>query len=534
MRSLKIPNLLNRIFSVVFIAVFSTLLILILAKGYVNESDSNTYNCSINQRFCIFIAFLMFVLSAMIVYLTFNRICNRSRLIRTVDKDLYVPLIILTACAFMFIFQLAVGYLLACEPVTDVKILNVFSADFAKDGDFSLIKTDFMDYYMVRYQNNLLILFILSLIYRISYLLTGAVSVYLPIFINALAINISVILTVFLSRKLFGNRVAFIVLFLCLLFAPYYTYVSYYYTDSLSMPFAVGSLYLFVYAFNSKSLVKELSLLALCGALLYFSFKLKGSGIIIIAALALYLLLKLDFKRAAVIAAALLIGIALLSNFYTTKINENRVITPELSERYEYPYTHWVMIGLKGYGNYNQRDSDFTRQYSSKELKTSANIAKIKSRINKYGLKGLVKHLAKKAVWTWEDGTYYISHHIENPIHQNILHDYALNSGKKHFVFYGYSCAFQLFMILMMIFSAYKGLKNPKLNFTTLLRIIVFGAFIFFLVWETRSRYLYNLTPIFIILSAEGMDAFPLRGRWANRLRFGRMRCSISSKTCFG
>lgn len=132
-------------------------------------------------------------------------------------------------------------------------------------------------------------------------------------------------------------------------------------------------------------------------------------------------------------------------------------------------------------------------------------MAKIKSRINKYGLKGLVKHLAKKAVWTWEDGTYYISHHIENPIHRNILHDYALNSGEKHFVFYGYSCAFQLFMILMMIFSAYKGLKNPKLDFTTLLRIIVFGAFIFFLVWETRSRYLYNLTPLFIILSVDGL-----------------------------
>lgn len=501
----KYSILLNRIFSFIFISVFSTLLLLILAKGYVNECESNTYNCTLDERFCIIIAFLIFIIAALVVYLTFNRMCNRLTLIKKADKNLYAPLFILTICAFMFVFQLAVGYLLVCKPVTDVKILNLFSLDFARSGNFNLVKTDYMDYYMVKYQNNFIMLFILSLIYRVSYLLTGSVSVYLPVFINALAINISVILTVFLTRKLFGNRRAFITLFLCVIFAPYYTYVSYYYTDSLSMPFVIGSLYLFVYAFNSRSFVKEILLLALCGALLFFSFKLKGSVIIIITAILLFLLFKLKIKQAAVIASVILLGAGMCYGFYSAKISENKIVTPALCERYEYPYTHWVMLGLKKYGNYNHADSKYTRQFSDKELKTSANIEKIKSRIKKYGVKGLGKHLVKKAVWTWEDGTYYISHHIENPIHKNKLHSYVLNSGSKHFIFYEYSCAFQLFMIFMMIISAYKGFKNPKLNFTALLRLIVFGAFIFFLIWETRSRYLYNLTPLFIILSVDGL-----------------------------
>lgn len=504
--SLKI----NKIFSALFITVFSGLLVLIISKGYTGENDSNTYNCIGNEKLCMLLSFIIFVFSIFVVYYVFNRICDSGK-IKRLDKKLYSPLFILTACGLMFVFQLSIGYLLACKPVTDVKIINSFSADFARNGNFNLIKSGFMDHYMIKYQNNLAQLFILSFLYRTSYLLTGFVSIYLPAAVNALAINISVILTVFLSRKLFGDRKAFFTLFLCLIFAPFYTYVSYYYTDSLSMPFLIGSLYLFIYAFNSVKLFKKLGLLTICGVLLFFSFKLKGSVIILLAAVILFLVVKLNIKRAAVIVLAVIIGAGMAAGFFSSKISEYKIITPVLSEKYEYPYTHWVMLGLKGYGQYNKADSEYTHSFPDIKLKKSANLTKIGKRIKSYGLKGFVNHLVKKAVWTWEDGTYFISHHIENPVHKNKLHDYVLKDGKKHFIFYEYSCAFQLFMILMMIFSAVKSYKNPELNFTTLLRLIVFGAFIFFLIWETRSRYLYNFTPLFLILSVDGISYINMR-----------------------
>lgn len=499
--SLKI----NKVFSGVFITFFSGLLILIISKGYTNEGDGNTYNCCMDEKLCIILAFIVFVLSVFIVFLAFNRICNSNR-IKKLDKKLYSPLIILTICGLMFVFQLAFGYLLACKPVTDVKIINSFSGNFARYGNFNLVKTDYMDYYMIKYQNNLALLFILSFLYRTSYLLTGYVSIYLPTAVNALAINVSVLLTVFLTRKLYGDRKAFFTLFLCVIFAPFYTFAAYYYTDSLSMPFLIGSVYLFVYAFNCNSISKKLPLIFICGALLFLSFKIKGSIIIVLAAFVIYTFVKLKFKEFAVLALALLIGSGFLLGIYNAKLNESKVITPKLSERYEYPYTHWLMLGLKGYGNYNKADSEYTHSFSDKELKKSANLDKIGKRISDYGAKGFIKHLVKKSVWTWEDGTYFISHHIENPVHKNELHEYVLKDGRRHFVFYEYSCAFQLFVILMMIFSAVKSYKNPALNFSALMRLIVFGAFLFFLIWETRSRYLYNFTPLFLILSVDGLS----------------------------
>lgn len=496
---------LNKLFSVVFFAVFSGLLILIINNGYVNEKDRNTYNCTPFERECIIASFLLFTFVMIVFYFIYNRISDRSRFIGKADKAVYVPLIIFTVCALMFVLQLGAGFLLACNPVTDVKILNGFSLDFAKNGNFNLVKSGYMDHYLVKYQNNFAVYFLLSALYRLSYTLTGRISVYLPIMLNALAINISVMLTVFLSRKLLGDRKALFTLFLCVIFAPFYTYAAFYYSDSLSMPFLIGAVYLLAKLAEGGFSYKKYLITALCGGIIFLGFKVKGSLVIILAAAVIYMIIKFKPKRAVFAALALVLGFVLLGGAFSVSFNRSGIITPSASERYRYPYTHWLMIGLKGYGHYNKADSEFTHSFPDIELKTAANLKRINSRIEEYGGKGMLSHLGRKAVWTWEDGTYYISHHIENAIHKNTLHSYVLQDGENHFGFYAYSCAFQLFLILMMIVSAFKAVKNPEPNFMTFLRIAVFGAFLFFLVWETRSRYLYNLTPLFIILATDGL-----------------------------
>ena len=506
MSKIKIPSIINKIFSVIFFLVFAGLLYLIIYKGYENQSDRNLINCTFLQHINIILSFIVFTAVFIVIYLIYNRLRNRSRVVKIIRKRDYTPLIIIIVCAFMFIFQLISAYLLVCNPVTDLQILNGFSADFAYNGNFDLIHSGYMDHYMVKYQNNFAILFILSFLYRMSYLLTGSISVYLPVIINTLAINLSVILTVFLSRKLLGDRKAFFVLFLCVIFAPFYTYTVYYYTDSLSIPLVVGSIYLFVYAVGCDKRWRKYIMTALCGGMIFLGFEIKGSIFIILVAILIYTVLKLSLKRAAVLALTFLFGFFVFAGIYTTAFNQSKIVTKEMSEKYQYPYTHWIMMGLNGYGQYKSEDSRYTHSFSNKELKKEANIEKIKHRLEKFGVNGTIKHLAKKSVWTWQDGTYYISHHIEKPLHKNILHDFVLKNGPNHFIFYAYSCAFQLYLILMMIISSFKAIRNPKPDFMTLLRLIVFGAFLFFLIWETRSRYLYNFTPLFIILSVDGLS----------------------------
>ena len=60
-------------------------------------------------------------------------------------------------------------------------------------------------------------------------------------------------------------------------------------------------------------------------------------------------------------------------------------------------------------------------------------------------------------------------------------------------------------MLFFMLMSGFFVIKKKKISKITLIQGIVFGATLFFMVWETRSRYIFNMTPLFILLSVYGL-----------------------------
>lgn len=499
---------LTKIFTLIFGVTFAGLLMCIIISGYENERQVYTYSCSILQHYAIIIAGVLITAVFTAIYIFFFR--NKTPDLSNKNLLHNTNFIILISVLIMFIVQLTVGYLLLSKPDTDMDIVNHYALKFAEKGHFNIIQRNYNagKYYMIRYPNNHFILFFLSFIYRISYLLTGSVPRFLPVVINVIAINLSVLMTVMLSRRLFGERKSLFVLLLCVLFAPFYTYTSYYYTDSLSLPLSVSIVYFLSISIRTGHRRRRYIYFALCGVLMFLGFKMKGSLAILLVGAVIYLFLKINLKRALCAFLAIVIGFGTSYAIYTAAFKSSGIITDQQAYECEYPATHWIMMSMKGYGNYNKEDSKFTMSFKNKDEKIAANIEMIKSRLKEMGIKGLITHSAKKAVWTWEDGTYYISHNIENAYNKNILHDFVLNNGVHHFIFYAYSCGYQLFIIFMMVMSAVGAYRRRELNTMTLLRGLVFGIFIFLLVWETKSRYLYNFTPFFLILAADGMDLF--------------------------
>ena len=126
----------------------------------------------------------------------------------------------------------------------------------------------------------------------------------------------------------------------------------------------------------------------------------------------------------------MIVGFGSVNIAYSAVFKSMNIVTEEQSDKYEYPVTHWIMMGLKGLGHYNLKDSQYTESFPTKAEKQEANIEEIKNRIKDFGIPGLASHIASKTVWTWEDGTYYISHHIEKPVRRNILHEFVLDEGK--------------------------------------------------------------------------------------------------------
>lgn len=515
MKNRKLPIILNRIFSCVTLVFFGILFIYILFFGYENETNKQTFSCTGGQHLIVLVTGLALLLVFGIVFILLYPREPHGRLKRNKYEltDRNINSIIFTVCGFMFIIQLLWGYFLQTNPITDLGVVNKYAVDFAETGSFDLIQKDYAEgvVYLARYPNNNMLLLLLSFIYRLNYLAAGTVNMFLPIIVNALAINISVILTAFTAKKIFSNRTALYVIILCTLFLPYYTYTAFYYTDSLSMPLIMATLYLFVCGDKAEPGRKKYLLMLLSGALAFLAFKMKGNAILVAAAAVVYLALKYSVKRTACLALSLIAGFSCVGGVYTAAFNKANIITREQFEESSFPCTHWVMMGLKGLGNYSLADSKYTRSFPGKRQKQQANIEEILKRCNQMGADGMVKHTLKKAKWIWQDGTYYISRHLEKPVSENKLHSYVLIRGENHFVFFAYSCGFQLFLIFMICISALKGIIKPDIELTVFLRGIALAVLLFSIVWEARSRYLYNITPIFILLSADGMKLLSRR-----------------------
>ena len=331
MNNNKAAKILNIIFSFLFSVIFLRLLYMILAIGYQNNTERNTYDCSFEDYISIIITgiVLTFIFSA--VYYAIHA-CNLHKIRRKItDSKKQTRIIIFAGVGVMLVLQLAAAYFLATEPVTDLSVINRYAESFARTGNLDLIQKDASKefIYMIRYPNNLALMFILSFLYRVDFLITGYVSNYIAVILNTLAINASVLMAVLLAQKLFGNKKALMTLVLCMLFLPYYTYTPYYYTDSLSMPFFVGGIYLFFSALKSERKYKKYVLMLICGALLMLGFKVKGSVAILLAVAVVYMLLKCSIKRFACFALALLIGFGSVYGAYTMAYRASNIITPE-------------------------------------------------------------------------------------------------------------------------------------------------------------------------------------------------------------
>ncbi len=514
MKNNKVAKVLNIIFSFLFTVVFIRLLYMILAIGYQNNTERNTYNCTFEEYIQIIVTGIVLTFIFAAVYYALQT-CRMHKIRRKItDSKRQTRIIIFAAVGVMLALQLTVAYFLATEPVTDLKIIDRYAQSFAHTGNFDMIQKDAANnfIYMIRYPNNLALMFLLSFVYRVDFLITGYVSNYIAVILNTLAINSSVLMTALLAQKLFGNKKALMTLMLCMLFVPFYTYTPYYYTDSMSMPFFVGGMYLFFSAVRSDTKYKKYVLMLICGVVLLLGFKMKGSVAILAAVGVVYMLLKLNFKRFACLTLALAIGFGGAYAVYTAAYRASNIITKEQEYKYEFPPTHWIMMGLKGYGCYTIVDAEYTGRRDGKDAKVEANMEIINSRIEQRnnrtnGVDDMLTHLDQKSVWTWEDGAYFISHHIDQPRNgRNFLHELVLNDGENHMVLYAYCCGFQLFLILMMALSAFRCIIKPSVNEYVLMRGVVLAIFVFLLIWETRSRYLYNFTPAFLMLAVDGLD----------------------------
>jgi 4-amino-4-deoxy-L-arabinose transferase-like glycosyltransferase len=504
---IKISNKAVKYFQYFFFGILVLVFIMGIAR-FMNMLNDFKFNIFLN------VAIVIGVLAVLAVGVKFyqflqNKYADISR------KRANITLLILSVA--VLILQIFCSYMVKTDyPLpTDLRILDKSAQLFCENFDPESLRTEFTltnihDYtftqnlweYFQYYPINIPLLYLLSFCYKLH---------ISPILLNTLFLFGTYLLTCFTARKVYSdNFKPLAIAVFSSIFSLFYSYTTIYYTDTMSIFWMILGIYLAICALKAK---RKTYVFWIFSALsLSIGFMIKGTVGIILPAVLIYLILKikeLGWKKVTACGVTFLFCFLLFVKCFNVAVDKGGLHTEESKITYEYPKTHWVMMGLGGHGGYSGDDNAATRAAGNYDEKSAFDNAAIKERITNYTpIEFVVFLLYHKAARTWLDGTYFINQgYLENDFFNSKIFEVLAETE-------------QFFLYIALALSFFFGAKREERDFTLLFRIALCGIFIFLLIWETRSRYIINFTPLLLLL-LPSLEFFPYASKpiGSNKIR---------------
>ena len=367
-------------------------------------------------------------------------------------------------------------------------------------------------YYFKIFPNNIASLLIVT--FAMKLFNTNVIGAYV---INIIFIFLAAIFTVLVARKLGGERLGINTIILLICFMPMYLNSPIVYTDTLSIALPISIIYFWILAKENKDSNKKkfyiyLSIMAVISVI---SYNIKANAVIVLIAIFIDSIFceKKMFKQLFLVFLIFVVGMLI-----TNKVIEKAVIQDSRKNNYEFPLTHWVMMGLClpeseggtaiNYGSYSQADADFTALQTTYQDKKDANIRVIKERIKNFGFVGYIKFLLKKFNYVWNDGTYYVLPIIgwdtlnkESLLYKVVLGDLSYKFVRPFMTYFN-----NIIFILALYLIIKEVIRKDKNDIVRIIGISIVGIAIFLLIWEARARYIYLFIPLFCIMGAKGIS----------------------------
>ena len=213
-----------------------------------------------------------------------------------------------------------------------------------------------------------------------------------------------------------------------------------------------------------------------------------------------------------IVLSILIIITGFLIYTYIKKANNSMGINVDKEKRFN--ITHYAMLGwnTESKGVFTVKDENFSGKYEKLKDREKANIEELKRRITEMGLGGVINQIARKILTNYNDGTFsgvatfvYIrkEYNIEgiNKELSKFLKNIYYENGKYNMI---YTQIMQCLWIGILIFNmfSYNDGKSTKISIVIL---GIIGLFIFEILFEARSRYIFIYVPLYIFLGVIGL-----------------------------
>lgn len=392
--------------------------------------------------------------------------------------------------------------------------------------------------YFSMYPNNLFLLGLFAHL-QVFAIHLGVIDKYLPLVIGSgVCLTVSMVLVTYAARKAAGYRAGYCTLvlsFICIGLTPWMLIP---YSDTYAMPFTTAILWAYLCIADSKwrwgfivfltaigYQIKPTVIFA-CAALVFVAlFSRKRAGFPCLSTIKTMRTGLLRRWLSVVAACIFSLGLAFGTSQFLK--NGNPSADPEAS----FGVAHFLMLGANTAtdGVYSHDDANFSMRYDSRAARNAADLRVWRERLAEMGPYRLMKHLVKKSLINYDDGTFawgqegnfFMDTYGRSELIKSI---YGIDDVRGGQVLVTrsvrYAPAAHALWLLVLIGCVLSLLGSPtKTDFVVCASLLMLSMFL--LVFECRARYLLLYLPYYVLLGVIGWSRFArVVGNW--RLRHER------------
>ena len=492
----RLKQFVELFFSKLYVIIISSIVIIcIILPKRIQYACKNEY--CISNYFSLMIGIVLFIF--------FYYITN---LFKDKKKDSIMIVITIILIPILFFLSRNYSFKTGWDPN---KILNA-SQLIAKNEYKALEKT-----YFSMYPNNILITKVFSLAFKLAEFTKISNGYNYILLLNCFIYAWTGFFIYKIVNYLLDNNnisiMAWLIYVLLIGFSPW---IIIPYSDSLALGIVTLETFLFFCAIKCKN-KKRILFLVLLLTTSVFGYYIKPQCIIIIISIFIISILyffekklycKKEIKQYMLYIIVILITIIFSIFMVKSIINKGSY---EINKEKKFGINHFLMMGWneEGGGIWYLDDLLFSKSFNSYDERNKANIQEFKSRIKNMKFKGIIKHVIRKTLTNYNDGTFaygkegnfYLEDYNTGNIQlRKILSNIYKENGKQYWIF---KQIMQILWITVLFFNIFSFSKNKKIQ---VLQLSILGLTLFELLFEARARYLLAYAPIYIIIACVGFD----------------------------
>lgn len=427
----------------------------------------------------------------------------KEHITRCIEKYSIVTIAVFLM-TIQIIIQAYVGYEMAVTPAGDRNIIFKQASEMALNNVFKT--SEEYNFYFLRYPNNQFLLMLETIWFMILKAAGTTNFLYGNMVLNIFVIDLAIILCMIIVYKKYGKNPTILFQIMAIMFVPFYTYIPFVYTDTLVLPIVAGLVlcYELLEEYWNNNKMKFFITLVIIGVLTWAGYALKPTVAIITLACFIHMIIAKEWKKGIIASFAIILVFGICLKTFNITMEKMEVIDQTNYDKENFPYSHWIMMGLQGTGNYSLKDREYTSSFKTKKEKEKANIAMIKKRLREYGVKGLLLHQYIKSVATWSNGKYDMEFHLQRqPKRNSWLQTIFFKDGIFYPLYDGYCTIYQWIMLIFIMASIIYGFKRKETDSAVMWKLALFGLFLFLSIWETKSRYIMQFVPVMFLITVD-------------------------------